>query len=104
MGPSDFERGDPAGPFAPARDVMSQMEKRLDPFRAQQAVSGGLSGLGRSTPAEDVSDAVGRLNSALSAAARAGWHVTLVIEERKPTFAGEGPLYQGVRATISKQV
>lgn len=57
-----------------------------------------------SRPAEDVIEAVGRLNRALSAAAQAGWLVTVSVGETRPSFAGEGAVVPTVAANLQKQV
>ncbi len=69
-----------------------------------QAAGLGSLGSSRPTPAEDVCEALSRLNSAVRAAAKAGWNIALTIEDNLPSFAGEGASFASIRATIQKQV
>lgn len=68
------------------------------------ALGGPLTSLHRAAPAEDVVDALSRLNQAILAAAKAGWQVKLTTQEQAPAFTGEGPTYQIIAATIAKEV
>jgi hypothetical protein len=69
-------------------------------------IGGGglLSATTRPTPAEDVIEAVTRLNRALADVAKAGWLVSLSVDEQRPSFAGEGAVVPVVRANLQKQV
>lgn len=56
------------------------------------------------TPADDLVNAVERLNAAIAFAARAGWDVSLKVGGVQPSFAGEGPSYSKVSATITRTI
>jgi hypothetical protein len=67
-------------------------------------LGGYVGGTTRHAPAEDVIEAVERLNRALQAAKRAGWDATVNVGEQAPTFAGEGGLVPVVSLNLQKQV
>lgn len=54
--------------------------------------------------ADEVIDAVSRLNTATASAVRAGWLVSLSITDQPPSFAGEGAVLPVVGANLQKQV
>jgi hypothetical protein len=86
-------------------DVSNPLQQGIGSGGGSGGSGGGAFGQPTSTfAAEDVIRAMERLNLALASAARAGWTIDVTLGGVEPSFTGEGPSYQQIRATISKAI